>query len=320
MNLKLWNSGHDVKKRSLCISQIHHPMIAYYSPEDRRWYTDFDADKNEVVIKSGKAKLSDFPKRKSVVRVFCFCLEDKTEVLFLKDESGHFGLFTMAFDGRYYCSDRGGFCYKSAHFYWDTWTNTFESSVHYMTLENLNGQWSMIRLCCPQRYDRNHRILSPNFGVERKCIVKGCGCEEETLAHLADFGGPDFKDAKRFSWYDLTDNNSQDFFESMYPGQYSNGGDFRIEGHIVEVSAFSSINSSNSWRRCSISMWPISQLRRVCHVNDNDSLFEEIRQLCSSRYGEGIDFEFHNTLKDFAVRNGIRFRIVMEEESMDSSK
>ena len=292
-------------------------MVAYYSPEDRRWYTAHDSDKYEIEIKAGKAKLSDFPGRKSAVNAFSICLEDKNEVLFLKDESGRFGLFTMAFDGLYYCSDRGGFCYKTAHFYWDTWTRNFESSVHYMTLENINGQWALVRLCCPQRYDRNHRIKCFSLGVERKCIVKGCGSEEEALARLSALGGPDFKDTRRFCWYDLTDNNGQDIWKNMFPGLHTGDGDFRIEGHIMEVSAYSSFEGPNYSRRCSISMWPTSQLRQALRVKDNDELFEEVQKLCSSPVGEGINLEFHQVLKEVAVRNGIRFRIEMEEESWD---
>lgn len=317
MDRRLINWEHDRKKRTLSLTQATIQMVVYYSSEDRRWYTSFDPGLQDIMIKSGRVKLTDLPKRKSVEHSFSFCLEDKNEVLFLKDESGHFGFFTMAFDGLYYCSDRGGFCYKSARFYFDTWTRPLESSVHYLTTENLNGQWALIRICCPQRYDRNHRIRSINLGVERKCIIKGCGSEQEALAYLVSLGGPDFKDAKRYISYDLTDGNSQSVYEVLYPDQINNRGAFMIDGNVMEVSEFFSIDSSNSWRRCSISLWPTSQLRQVWHVNDNNALFLQVQRLCSSRNGEGIDLEFHKVLQDFAVQNGIRYWIRMEEESRD---
>ena len=281
----------------------------YYHTDEGRWFASRDNDDQQIIVtKTGKIKLADIQIKKNVTHFSSPCLEDKNEVMVLRDESGHFGVFTMSPNGYYFGSDRGGFVYKSVHLFFDSWTKPLEGSVHYLTTENNEGKWDLVWLSCPQHYDRNHRIQWINLGIVRKWLIKGCLSEKEALDYLKIIGGPSFDDTTRFITYDLTDSNSQSAYK----------GFCYIDGQILTVSAFYSFDKSNSYQRLAVNMWPINQLRAAFNVDDNEALMEEInRDYTTDADDDNPVLGFQEKLKKIAISHGIRFRINILEESRD---
>ena len=307
-NIKLCNYKHDHRMHSLNVSQANYQVTVYYHPDEGRWFASADDDDQQVIMtKSGKIKLADIQVKKNVSHFSSPCLEDKNEVMVLRDESGCFGVFTMSPHGYYYGSDRDGFIYKSVHLFFDSWTQPLESSVHYLTTENIEGKWDLVWLSCPQHYDRNHKIQNISLGIVRKWLIKGCHSEKEALIQLKKLGGPVFDDTKRFITYDLTDSNAQDAHDGLCD----------IEGHILNVSAFFSHEETSSYQHVMVSMWRINRIRTAYHVNNNDDLMKEINRQCTI----GVDEEkpvqgFQEKLKEIAVSHNINFRISILEERL----
>lgn len=308
-DITLCNYTHDHRMRSLSISQVEYPVTVYYHADEGRWFASHGNDDQQIIVtKTGKIKLADIPIKKNVIHFSSPCLEDKNEVLVLKDESGYFGVFTMSPHGYYYGSDRDGFVYKSVHLFFDSWTRPLESSVHYLTTENNEGKWDLVWLSCPQHYDRKHRIQRYNFGIVRKWLIKGCLSEKEALDYLKSIGGPGFEDTRRFITYDLTDSDSQSTRKGLCD----------IDGQLLTVSAFFSLDESNSYQHLTVTMWPTNQLRTAFKVNDNEALMEEINRECTTDADNDKPvLGFQEKLKKIAKSHGIRYRINILEESRD---
>ena len=304
--IKLHNYGPEYPMRYLHISRREDHVTVYYHPEEGRWFATHDNDDQQVILtKTGQVRLCDIREKKDAI-LFCFpCFEDKNEIMILKDESGLFAVLTMSPNGYYYGSDREGFGYKTVHLYFDTWTRPLEGSVHYLTTKNIEGKWDVVWICCPQYFDKNHKILGINLGITRKWLIKGRRTEKKALDDLALLGGPSFNDTRRYILYDLTSNYSQDLVEEFC----------RIDGNIVTVTGFFSNESSKSSQRVSVCMWPTSLLRSAYKVKDNYALAAKIvHQFASDNYFEPVK-GFHEKLKEFTAGHGIRFRINIEEEN-----
>ncbi len=182
-----------------------------FNPITNHWYYDSygsDAFRPEFIpTRRGPVRLKDLTEKKVVTQFLGINIEHFTsyDTLFMKDDNNHIAIFTMvetADDmGSVFRTDRKGFGYKRAHLYFDTYSEPNQGACHFLTTENLQGEWALLSLSVPR--DRTPDQFEFTY---RNALVKGCRTETEAKSYLNDIlMWPDRLDDSRFKMYDTDD-------------------------------------------------------------------------------------------------------------------
>lgn len=182
-----------------------------FNPVVNHWYLDTygsDEFRPEIIpTRCGPVRLKDLTEKKIVTQFLGLNIEHFTsyDTLFMKDENGHIAIFTMVVTaqemGSLYRTDRKGFGYKRARLYFDTHSHPNQGTCHFLTTENLQGEWALLSLSVP------HTRTPDQFEFTyRNALIKGCRSEKEALSYLNDIlMWPDRLDDPRFKIYDTDD-------------------------------------------------------------------------------------------------------------------
>lgn len=131
-----------------------------FNPKVDHWYLDtYGSDEfrpEYIRTRCGLVRLKDLTEKRKTTGFLRINIEHFTsfDVLFMKDEKTHIAVFTMVETaqefGSLYRTDRKGFGYKRAHLYFDTLSYPHGGACHFLTTENLHGEWALLSLSAPR--------------------------------------------------------------------------------------------------------------------------------------------------------------------------
>lgn len=182
-----------------------------YNPELKHWYWITYAIMPDMIpTRVGPVRLESLTQRQKVDSFVRFNVEHFTsyDIHFMKDSCGLIGIFIMVQTasemGSVYRTDRGGFGYKSARLYFDSYSKPLAGAVHFIVTEYKTGEWGLFVI--GGHTDPIYFISDYTEFLDRKGIIKGCRSEEEVLeAFKAKPYGFDLKESKRFLRYDINE-------------------------------------------------------------------------------------------------------------------
>ncbi len=195
-------------KREILFCTDHFPCKVVFNPSVNHWYLDTNTvfPMDTYPTKKGAVIPASLTKTMEATEVFGVNIEHFTsyDVLFLKDQQGRIGVFSMVSTnqefGNFYRTDHKGFGYKKAKLYIDTKAyHQVRGAQHYLITEDLSGAWSLVCLYHPQDYIQG----AYNEMINRRCLAKGFNSE----AAILDF----FKNT--LSIGDLMDNDIYALFD-----------------------------------------------------------------------------------------------------------
>lgn len=188
---------------------FEHEII--FNPKVEHWYLDTygsDVFRPEFIrTRRGLVRLKNLTEKKVATHFLGINIEHFTspDIIFMKDEKAYVAVFTMVETaqemGNLYRTDRKGFGYKRAHLYFDTLSHPLRGACHFLTTENLQGEWALLSLSAPR-----DRTPDQYEFIYRNALVKGCHTEKEAMDYLNDvLLWPDRLDDPRFKVYKTED-------------------------------------------------------------------------------------------------------------------
>ena len=184
-----------------------------FNPKIEHWYLDTygsDTFRPEFIrTRRGLVRLKDLTEKRIASQFLGIHIEHffglPCDILYMKDEQEHIAIFTLAETaddmGSLYRTDRKGFGYKKAHLYFDMLSYPLRGACHFLTTENLQGEWALLSLSAPR-----DRTPDQYEFIYRNALVKGCHTEKEAMDYLNDvLLWPDRLDDPRFKVYKTED-------------------------------------------------------------------------------------------------------------------
>ena len=160
-----------------------------FNPATHHWYDwSYSKPVDTLPTRLGPVRVDTLTEKKKVVYEVAFGVEHMMsyDVRFMKDKSGLLGIFTMVHTaddmGTFLRTDRGGFGYKSAMLYFDSFSEPKTGATHFIVTEYKTGEWGACAVC--HHRDAIYYLTDYTEFLDRKGIVKGCCSEDEVLAEL----------------------------------------------------------------------------------------------------------------------------------------
>lgn len=192
-----------MKKRSVLASFDQYQFEVLYNPQARHWYlSTYSVAVNTFPTPYGDIDLLTLTQRIKATNFFGINIDHLSsyDILFLKDESGRIAIFTMVDGsgqefGNLYRTDKGGFCYRTAHFYFDTTSEQGRSAPQFLVTENNKGEWALVAV-----YHSLVGIVGIHRDfIERQLVLKGFKSETALLNYYRDsMQGPDLLNSDIF--------------------------------------------------------------------------------------------------------------------------